>query len=168
MKEYIKDFLKTVIPAFVAGWVVCTFLIANVLVPSSSMCNTIPVGARVIGNRLDRNYERGDILIFNSNFDNRKLIKRCIGLPGDTIEIVTEEDKTHILVNGEIYDEPYIREEMDKSEYMKFEVPEGKYFFLGDNRNESLDSRYWVDPYIEEDDILAKAVLMIWPEIKTM
>ena len=168
MKEYIKDFIKTVIPAFLAGWFICTFLIANTLVPSPSMADTIPVGARVIGNRLDHNYERGDILIFNSNHDNKILIKRLIGLPGDIIEIVPNNDKSLILLNGEEYDESYLKEPMEISGYMKFEVPEGKYFFLGDNRNDSYDSRYWEDPFIEEEEILAKAVFMIWPEIKRM
>lgn len=134
------------------------FVIINAFIPSESMENTLQVGDFVMGNRLARNYERGDILIFKFN-DEEYFIKRLIGLPGDDIEI-----KDHaVYVNGEKLDEPYLKEQMETPEEMSFHVPEGSYFMMGDNRNESYDSRYWDDPYIKKDQIVARAVFRFWP-----
>ena len=168
MKKYIIEFLKTVIPAILIAWAICTFLITNTVVPSGSMENTIPTGARVFGNRLYKNIERGDIMVFHSNYESYLLIKRVIGLPGDTVEIVPDGDTMVVKINGEILDEPYLKEPMLPAESQTFIVPEGHYLFFGDNRNASYDARYWEDPYIEEDEIIGKAVIMLWPHIKLM
>ncbi len=111
-------------------------------------------------------------------------VKRVIGVPGDVIEIKAEgsvsaseiteapigyvEDDTKLVtaavyVNGEKLDEPYLKEAMLYTDDMSFEVPEGHYFMLGDNRNNSGDARYWNDPYIAEDKMIAKVYFRYWP-----
>ena len=117
-------------------------------------------------------------------------VKRVIGLPGDKIEIkqegtvlvgdITEappgslaglsEDTelvtAAVYVNGEKLSEPYLKEPMLYTGDQEFEVPEDCYFMLGDNRNNSEDARYWNDPYIPEDRMLAKVYFRYWPGIK--
>lgn len=169
VKENIKELLKSVIPAFLLAWVMCTFIIANTVVPSGSMENTIPIGSRVIGNRLFKyeDLKRGDIVIFQANYENKSLIKRLIGMPGDIVELIPDEDGFgHVKINGEKYEEDYLKESMLVEEYRKFEVPEGKYLFFGDNRNESYDARFWEDPYVDQEDIIAVAVFSFFPKIQ--
>ncbi len=111
-------------------------------------------------------------------------LKRTIGVPGDVIEIKAEgavgADELQSLpgvssandaelvtaavyVNGEKLNEPYLKEPMLYTGDMKFEVPEGCYFFLGDNRNSSLDARYWDNSYISKDKVVAKVLFRYYP-----
>ena len=85
------------------------------------------------------------------------MIKRLIGLPGDKVII---KDGV-VSVNGETLQENYIGTADNYTG--EFEVPEGKYFFLGDNRYWSLDSRYWNDPYIDGSEIKGKAQIKVYP-----
>lgn len=129
-------------------------------VPTGSMETTIPVGAQVLTTRcFDKdNINRGDIVVFDSDELDKVLIKRCIGLPGDTV-VFDGEGNTYI--NGEYYEEPYIS---TYSSYMgEFNVPEDCYLFCGDNRDGSYDSRYWNDPYIEKDKVKGIARFIILP-----
>lgn len=113
-------------------------------------------------------------------------VKRVIGLPGDKIEIKAEgsckqeeivsdarlsipsgnEDLTMVTaavyINGEKINEPYLREPMLYNGDMEFSVPEGCYFMMGDNRNCSLDARYWDDSYITKKKMLAKVLFRYW------
>ena len=66
-------------------------------------------------------------------------------------------------MNGEKLEESYLKEAMLYTGDMEFEVPEACYFFLGDNRNNSLDARYWEDPYISEDKLVAKVLFRYFP-----
>ncbi|EGT3617676.1 signal peptidase I, partial [Clostridium perfringens] len=81
------------------------------------------------------------------------LVKRIIGLPGDIIEI---NDST-LYINGEKIYEPYIKEEMNIPYYLKLKIPKDKFFIMGDNRNISLDSRYF--GLIQTQDIQGKVIL---------
>ena len=114
-------------------------------------------------------------------------LKRTIGLPGDVVEIKADgtvsqsalsqdlpgldasrgEDAqlvtAAVYVNGEKLSEDYLKEPMLYTGDMKFEVPEGCYFFLGDNRNASLDARYWEESYISKDKIIAKVLFRYFP-----
>lgn len=140
------------------------FLIINAQIPSGSMENTIMTGDRVFGNRLAYTFkdpERFDIIIFKYPDDESQLfIKRIIGLPGETVEI----RDGHIYINGS--DTPL--EDVETKEPMEgsfgpYTVPEGCYFVMGDNRNNSRDSRYWEHTFVTEDEILGKAVFRYWP-----
>lgn len=174
-----KDFielLKTIVPAILIAWFITTFLIANALVPSGSMENTIMTGSKLIGNRLAYKFgtlpERGDIIIFRYPDDESTyFVKRLIGKPGDTVEIVPNGNADgygYVKVNGERINEPYLSEQMQVSEYVKYEVPDESYFFMGDNRNHSNDARYWENTFVKEDKLIAKVMFQYWKGFKKL
>ena len=170
-KSEIISWIQILVAAAAIAFVLNTFIIANSRVPSASMENTIMTGDRVVGNRLSyltKDPERYDVIIFKYPDDESQLfIKRIIGLPGETVEI----RDGHIYIDGS--SEPL--EDVETKEYMvgnygPYTVPEGCYFVMGDNRNDSKDSRYWINPYVSKDKILGKAVFRYWPitEMKTI
>lgn len=117
---------------------VVTHIIMNGYIPSASMEPGLKEGDFIIGNRLVKKYHRGNVAIFWSE-ENKYYIKRIIGVGGDHIVI-----KDHaVYCNGKKLKEPYIKEEMLTDEELEYTVPKNCYFFLGDNRNYSKDSRYW-------------------------
>lgn len=133
-------------------------------VPTGSMEPTIKEKSAVIGWRLsyllsDPLPDRGEIIIFNHEEFNNHLIKRVVGLPGDEVLISDGQ----VYVNSEKLDEPYLAE-LDSGEHDgQFTVPEGKLFVLGDNRNHSNDSRFWVNPFVDVEKVYAKA--LIWLQL---
>ena len=157
----IFDWILVIILAIVIPFAINTLVIVNATVPTSSMESTIMAGDRVIGSRLYyRRHEpqRGDIIMFDYPDDPRILyIKRVIGLPGEHVEITGGT----VYINGEPLDEPYL-DVVTEGEWGPYDVPEGHYFMMGDNRNDSADSRYWQHPYLSRDGIVGKAVLKYW------
>ncbi|HIX64337.1 MAG TPA: signal peptidase I [Candidatus Mediterraneibacter colneyensis] len=165
--SFIKELLLW-IAAIAAGILtavfISNFIIVNAEIPSGSMENTIKPGDRILGNRLaylNSDPERFDIIIFRYPDDESQLfIKRVIGLPGETVEI---RDGS-IYINGS--DEPLqdvnIKEPMEGS-FGPYTVPEDCYFVMGDNRNNSKDSRYWENTFVTKDEILGKAFFKYWP-----
>ena len=149
--------------------VVNNFLIINAKIPSESMENTIMTGDRIFGNRLAYvlgDPERYDIVIFRYPDDESQLfIKRVIGLPGETVEII--DGKVYIDGSDTPLDDSFTPE-IPTGSYGPYTVPEGCYFMLGDNRNNSKDSRFWQNPYVEKDKILGKAVLKYFPGFKIL
>lgn len=148
-----------IIVAVVLALLINKFIVFKVYIPSESMVPTLNVEDRLFVTRVynEGKFKRGDILVFDSNELGEKLIKRLIGLPGDKILIKNGE----VSINGEKLIEDYIgNADRFNGEY---EVPEGKYFFLGDNRLWSKDSRYWINPYIDGEDIEGKAQLKVYP-----
>ena len=103
------------------------------------------------------NIERGNILVFYSDELKETLIKRVIGLPGDHIVI----HDGIININGNDIKENYVKNNMEYSGI--FDVPENEFFFLGDNRSNSRDSRLWTDPYINKNHIKGKAIFRFYP-----
>ena len=158
------EYLKMII--FVVLFVLITnnFVLVNALIPSESMENTIMTGDRIFGNRLAYMFglpERGDIVIFKYPDDEKQLfIKRIIGLPGETVEIV--DGKIFIDGSEQPISEPYILETMI-GDYGPYQVPEDNYFVLGDNRNRSKDSRFWTNTYVSRNKISGKAVFRYFP-----
>ena len=165
------QWVLVIIGAVILAFLIDTFVIVNAQIPSGSMENTIMTGDRVFGNRLAYKFsdpKRFDIIIFKYPDDESQLfIKRIIGLPGETVEI----HDGNIYINGS--DTPLedvdIKEPMEGS-FGPYTVPKGCYFVMGDNRNNSRDSRYWENTFVSEDEILGKAVLRYWPlnEIKLL
>ena len=169
-KEIIREVLEwlaVIAAAVIISLSVNTFIIVNATVPSSSMEKTIMAHDRIIGSRLSYLFndpQRGDIIIFK-NPDNEDVlyIKRLIGLPGETVEI----RDNMVLINGQKLFEPYLQVEM-QGEFGPYEVPEGHYFMMGDNRNDSADSRYWTHTYLSREGIVGKAQFRYWPKIKKL
>jgi signal peptidase I len=164
-KTEVIEWLKIIVTAALIAFVLNTFIIANSKVPSGSMENTIMTGDHVIGSRLSYRFsdpERGDIVIFRFP-DNEKIyyVKRIIGMPGDTVDII--DGKVYLNGSEEPLDEPYIREPMVPEAPMHFEVPEGCYFMLGDNRNYSMDARRWENTYVKREKIIAKVLFRYYP-----
>lgn len=160
LKGFFFDWVIPIVIALIIALGIQRFVIFKVKIPTGSMIPTIQIGDRIFATRVYNlsNIERGEILIFESEELNDTLIKRVIGLPGD--KIVMKDGV--VTVNGEVLEEEYI-ENIDLKEEGEFEVPEGKYFFLGDNRPNSYDSSKWNNPYIDESNITGKAFFKVYP-----
>ncbi len=163
----IGEWVGVIAAAVAISLLINSFLIVNATVPSSSMETTIMTDDRIIGNRLSYlvgDPQRGDIIIFKNPDDKSVLyIKRLIGLPGERVEI---RDNT-VFIDGQALDEPYLNVDTF-GEFGPYMVPEGAYFMMGDNRNDSADSRYWTNTYLYRDDIVGKAVFRYWPKLSIL
>ena len=169
LKKELLSWLKIILIAVAIAFVVTQFIIINAVVPSGSMEPTIMTGSRMVGFRLEYIFakpKRGDIVIFKYPLDESTLfVKRLIGLPGETVEI--KDGVTYI--DGVLLEEDYLAETPYSMDFGPYEVPEGCYFVMGDNRNHSNDARYWTMAdgtpvnYISEKAILGKALFVYWP-----
>ena len=157
LKEVFSWILVFVI-AIVAAALIKKFIIYNVEVPTGSMEETLQIGDRVVTSKLSYimgDPQRGDIVVFPFPDDEElDYIKRIIGMPGETIE---GKDGL-VYIDGKPLEEPYVKEELD-SDFGPFHIPEDSYFMMGDNRNNSMDSRYWDNKFLARDKIEGKAVL---------
>ena len=176
----IWDYVKMIIIVVVVVLVVNNVVLINAKIPSESMENTIMTGDRIFGFRMayglnfdlfgkhishqTKDPERFDIVIFKFPDDESQLfIKRVIGLPGETVTI--KDGKVYINDSEEPLDDSFVAE-TPVGDFGPYKVPEGSYFMLGDNRNHSRDSRYWINSFVEKDKILGKAVLRYFPSPK--
>ena len=139
-------------------------LISNFLLPvlriyGSSMTPTLVNGNVVVSVR-NGDYERGDIIAFYYN--NKILVKRVIGLPGEWIDI---DETGKVYINDELLEEPYLEEtalgECDIE--LPYQVPEGRYFVMGDHRSVSSVSRNSQVGCVSEEQIVGELVFRIWP-----
>ena len=167
VRREVLEWVATILAAVLVALFINNFIIVNATVPSSSMEKTIMTNDRVIGLRLaykDKDPERGDIIIFKYP-DTEKIlyIKRVIGMPGETVEIHNGE----VTIDGEVLSEPYLTTTTE-GDFGPYIVPEDHYFMMGDNRNNSADSRYWRNTYLSKDKIVGKAVLRYWPSFKRL
>lgn len=168
-KKEIFSWIKIIIIAVVIAFAINNFIIINANVPSGSMEKTIMTGDRMIGLRTAYWFnepQRGDIVIFkNPDDESETFVKRLIGMPGD--KVVIKDAKIYINDSTEPLEEDYLPEEWTRGNgsdgEMEYNVPEGCYFMLGDNRNISHDARYWTNTYVTRDQIIAKAELVYWP-----
>jgi len=160
MKKFINDWVIPVIIALLIVLFINKFIFILVTVPTGSMQETIMPGDRLYVNKLFdiKDAKRGDILVFQSDELNKKLVKRLIGLPGETVEI---NEKGEVFINDNKIEEPYVIKSEGKAK--SFEIPEKSYLFLGDNRIGSVDARLWINPYIGEDKIIGKAEFRFFP-----
>lgn len=173
IKKEIFEWIKIIAMAAVIALFLNTCIIANSWVPSSSMENTIMARDRLLGSRLAYTFssqpERGDVVIFDHKAepgkDKTRLVKRIIGMPGEQVDI--RDGRVYIGQSETPLEEPYLPEAMEPGEY-HFQVPEGCYLMLGDNRNNSIDARYWEDPYVPEEEIIAKVLIRYFPGIRVI
>ena len=162
------SWILLIVGAIAVAMIVNKTVLANTQVPTTSMANTIKAGDRLFGNRLAYLFsepERGDIIIFKyPDNEEENYIKRIIGLPGETVEIV----KGVVYVNGEELVEDYLKEEPLELNFGPYEVPEDSYFVMGDNRNWSHDARFWDNTYVHRDKIVAKAWFKYYPDFESI
>lgn len=161
------EYLKMIVIVVLVVYVVNNHILINAKIPSESMEKTIMTGDRIFGNRLSylfKDPQRFDVVIFKyPDNESQLFIKRVIGVPGDEIEI--KEGKVYINGSDTPLDDSFTPEEAN-GDYGPYTVPEDSYFMLGDNRNYSKDSRFWVNTYVEKDKILGKAMVRYFPSFK--
>ena len=180
LREYAESIVIAVILAlFVRTWVVQAFKI-----PTGSMENNLLIGDHLLVNKFVfsptttsverallpiRSIRRGDIVVFKyPDEPDRDFIKRVIGLPGETVELKAKK----VYIDGHPLDEPYVHflePASDSQEVTQFDVrerygpvrvPEGHYFVMGDNRDNSQDSRYW--GFLPRDYVKGRALMIYW------
>ncbi len=191
LAQEIIGWIEVIAAAVIIALFLNNFILVNATVPSGSMENTIQPGDRLFGLRLTYLFtepKRGDIVVFRYPVDaslgkKTNYIKRIIGLPGETVEI--RDAKIYIDGSEEPLDEPYLKEEwVDMNDGITFIIPEDSYVMLGDNRNNSSDSRYWAQralydyeeagkeitveealslSFVKKKQILGKAYVRYWP-----
>lgn len=156
---FFREWIIPIIAAIGIAVLINKFLIYNVYIPSESMVPTLNVGDKLMVTRVydTDKIKRGDIIVFFSEELNEVLIKRAIGLPGDHIKI----HNGIVNVNGEDIKEDYVKN--NESFNGNFDVPDNKFFFLGDNRIRSNDARKWINPYIDASNIQGRARIKFYP-----
>lgn len=158
------SFLRHCLPEMIV------FLIALILfstvcspgrIPSGSMEPTLNIGDIAITNNLayiSKAPQRGDIVTLQSDATgNKTLIKRIVGLPGDSMMFIEGQ----IYINGKRILEDYLPAGIETESFKDFEVPAGHYFVMGDNRSNSYDSRHWINPYVPAESIHGKMYAVI-------
>ena len=160
--EEIKDWVVSIVIAVALAMFIRTFIVELYVVDGPSMRPTLESEERLVVNKFIYRFrppEKGEVLVFQYPRDpSRDFIKRVIATPGDTIEI----REGRVLVNDQLLTEDYILENT-RSEYPKSTVPEGRIFVMGDNRNNSEDSRFADVGFVPYDLIKGKALLVFWP-----
>lgn len=172
-KKEAFSWVRLVLIAIIFTVAINKLVIINATVPTSSMEQTIHVKSRMMGFRLSYLFskpERGDIIIFRypDNLDE-DYVKRVIALPGEYVEIQNGK----VYINDELLEENYVYYNNGrvslKGDFTKTLVPDGCYFVLGDNRNNSNDSRFWTTThFVKEDLILGEALFTYYPKIKLL
>ncbi|MFZ3579668.1 signal peptidase I [Virgibacillus sp. DJP39] len=152
---------KAIFIAILLAFFLRTFVFATSIVEGESMVPTLEDGERVIFNKLIYlidEPERGDVVIVKR--PNKNYVKRVIGLPGETIKFQDHQ----LYINGEKYEEKFTNAEAleHTGNFGPIEVPEEKYFVMGDNRAISKDSRNGLG-FINSDDIVGRSELIIYP-----
>ena len=169
MKNILKEVLSTSIYLLVVlcvAYLIITYVGQRTQVSGSSMESTLSDGDNLIVDKISYRLgepERFDIIVFPFQYEPKTYyIKRIIGMPGETIEI---DDYGTIYINGEVLEENYGREVMITAGVASEPIVLGddEYFVLGDNRNNSSDSRTASVGNIKREDIIGRAWLRIWP-----
>ncbi len=173
-----REYLEAFAVALALALLIRAFVIQPFKIPSESMCNTLLVGDQLMGTKFDYGLKLpftdivlyrgadpqiGEIIIFKYPKDpDIDFIKRIVGVPGDVIEVRAKR----LYRNGSPVTESYIRvDEPDRvlpvrDIFGPVKVPEGKYFVMGDNRDNSMDSRFW--GFVDRGAIVAKARRIYW------
>ena len=150
--------------ALLVAFLVKTFLVQAFYIPSGSMLPTLQEQDRVLVNKLSYRFgdvDRGDLIVFRgpdqAPGEVKDLIKRVVGLPGETVEARDGQ----VLVDGQVIDEPYLGDGITTGPLEPQTVPPGHYWVMGDNRGNSKDSRFF--GAVDEDLIIGKAFVRVWP-----
>ncbi len=164
-QKEIISWVKTILLAVVLALILRTFVFRTAYAMSVSMEPTLHQGQILIISRL--NYlvgspQRGDIVVINNKQDKLEhlnLIKRVIGLPGETVEIKNNK----VYINGKVLDPDYTTAPTPDFGFSKTTIPSGQYMVMGDNRPNSRDSRFESVGFIDRNYLDGKAVFRVWP-----
>ncbi|WP_031515357.1 signal peptidase I [Desulfofalx alkaliphila] len=157
----LRETIESIAIAVVLAIIIRMFIFEPFYIPSGSMEPTLMVNDRIIVSKVSYYFsepQRGDVIVFKYPKDtSRNFVKRVIGMPGEVIEM-----RDNVLyVDGQGMPEEYLPAGVSYPDYGPVDVPEGYYFMLGDNRNNSEDSRYW--GLLPEELITGKSVAIYWP-----
>ena len=176
--RWIVELVGVVVVAILVAVLLRTFVVATYSIPSGSMEPTLQIGDRIVVDKLSyhlHGVDRGNIVVFSTppNEDCAgppvsDLVKRVIGLPGETISLADGR----VYINGHVLPEPYLPPDIRNDTYPgpsnaayslhhAYRIPAGDVFVMGDNRPQSCDSRYWGP--IRESTIVGKVDMRIWP-----
>lgn len=163
MKEKVFKFIKEIIPYVIVillALFIRNFIASPVRVNGSSMMDTLSNGDILLLNKMDKKFKRFDIVVVD--IGDTKIIKRIIGLPGESIEY---KDNSLYINNKYVEDvTDEVTSDFSLSSLYNYEIiPENHYFVMGDNRNASSDSRNGKIGLINKDDILGTVVFRFWP-----
>jgi signal peptidase I len=165
----IFSWVKTIGFALIFAWCINRFIIVNASVPSDSMLNTIERG-RIVAFRLSYTFgepQRYDIVVFRYPDDENVLyVKRIVGMPGETLEIRNGEVFVTCADGIETKTDDHFLPAPPRGNFGPVTIPEGSYFMLGDNRNNSEDSRMWRNTFMDKDKILGKVQFSYYPKIR--
>ena len=175
-KKSLFEWLDTIVIAIIAVVFVITVVFRTATIVGNSMQNTFFEGERVIITKLFYEPEQGDVIVISRNVHNltdqnsyqEPIIKRVIATGGMYVDIDFDNGEVYVGYTQsemKLLDEPYIKMPTKKRGDVEFPlyVPEGKVFVMGDNRADSLDSRYSEIGLIDEKDILGKAIFRVYP-----
>ncbi len=173
----IVEWIKALVIAVVLVFLIRQFLLSPFIVDGESMMPNFETGERLIVNKMIyaiREPKFGEVVVFDVPEQNRKFIKRVIGVPGDQIRIEGDD----LYINDVKVDEPYIKEAIEaahargelynakgenypNAQFTEMTVPENSIFALGDNRSNSTDSR--MIGFVSDKEIVGRADLIFWP-----
>ena len=167
MKREIVNTVLYFIFLFVAVWAIVTFVGQRTVVNGVSMYDTLNDGDNLWVDKFSYHFkdpQRFDIVVFPMYDGEEYFIKRIIGLPGETVRI---DHQGNIYINGEQLEESYgyetIEPEMIGRAFDGVTLGDDEYFVMGDNRNESEDSRFDIVGNVKRKDLMGKAVFRLWP-----
>jgi signal peptidase I len=183
-KSVIREYFESIVIAVILALFVRTWAVQAFKIPTGSMENNLLIGDHLLVNKFVfgpgssiertllpmRDIRRGDIVVFKyPDEPERDFIKRVIGLPGETLELRNKK----VYIDGKPMDEPYVHfldppshsaQEVTsfdvRERYGPVQVPDGQYFVMGDNRDNSQDSRYW--GFLPRGYIKGKALMIYW------
>ncbi|MBN2057994.1 MAG: signal peptidase I [Candidatus Saganbacteria bacterium] len=163
LQHWIFDWTETIVVAFIMALVIRAFFIQVFWIPSSSMEPTLDIQDRLVVNKVTYHFReprRMEIVVFRQvapeDMPKKDLIKRLIGLPGETLEV---RDGI-VYINGKSLEEKHPMNR-DFSDFGPVKVPDDAYFVMGDNRPASADSRFW--GFLPKKNLIGPAKMIIWP-----
>lgn len=168
-KSIVREYAEAIAIAVILALIIRTFVVQAFKIPSGSMLPTLQIGDHILVSKFIYYFtepKRGDIIVFKFPQDERRdFIKRVIGLPGETIEV---RDK-QVYINGRPLEEPYAvhldtsilsNPHSPRDQFGPVRIPEGHLFVMGDNRDHSMDSRFW--GFLDMREVKGKAFLIYW------